>query len=122
MSALAKDSRGFKSNNAEDLSASHNIVSDYSTQEEMLQYKKPMKKRSHRKKEKLDLNPLRQKLNVLDSVLRILDLEVMEKRRALREEQARNDAVFILGRLVQLKKRKMILLCVVTMMMTFKNH
>ncbi|RZC79568.1 hypothetical protein C5167_003807 [Papaver somniferum] len=42
----------------EDLTSSGKISSDYYTQEEMLQFKKPKKKKSMRKKERLDLDAL----------------------------------------------------------------
>ncbi|KAI3880531.1 hypothetical protein MKX03_008795 [Papaver bracteatum] len=42
----------------EDLASSGKISSDYYTQEEMLQFKKPKKKKSMRKKERLDLDAL----------------------------------------------------------------
>ncbi|VFQ79586.1 unnamed protein product [Cuscuta campestris] len=45
-------------NHAEDLNSSGRVLTDYYTQEEMLQFKKPKKKKSLRKKEKLDINAL----------------------------------------------------------------
>ncbi|CAH9134789.1 unnamed protein product [Cuscuta epithymum] len=43
---------------AEDLNSSSRVLTDYYTHEEMLQFKKPKKKKSLRKKEKLDINAL----------------------------------------------------------------
>ncbi|CAN4114980.1 unnamed protein product [Withania somnifera] len=45
-------------NRMEDLNSSGKLLSDYYTQEEMVQFKKPKKKKSLRKKEKLDLDSL----------------------------------------------------------------
>jgi len=42
----------------EDLTSGAKMTSDYYTADEMLQFKKPKKKKSHRKKEKLDLDAL----------------------------------------------------------------
>ncbi|CAM8974442.1 unnamed protein product [Rhodiola kirilowii] len=56
---LPKRLQGSSTNNHfEDLSTSTKISSDYYTQEEMLQFKKPKKKKALRKKDKLDLEAL----------------------------------------------------------------
>lgn len=67
-------------------------MSDYYTQEEMLQFKKPKKKKSLRKKEKLDIDAL--EAEAKSSGLGLGDLGSRSDgiRQALREEQERNDA------------------------------
>ncbi|CAM8974421.1 unnamed protein product [Rhodiola kirilowii] len=50
--------RSSTNNHFEDLSTSTKISSDYYTQEEMLQFKKPTKKKALRKKDKLNLEAL----------------------------------------------------------------
>ncbi|KAL5785355.1 hypothetical protein ACOSQ2_007747 [Xanthoceras sorbifolium] len=76
----------------EDLSSSAKILSDYYTHEEMLQFKKPKKKKSLRKREKLDLDTL--EAEAVSSGLGVADLGSRNdgRRQAIREEQARSDA------------------------------
>ncbi|KAH7573656.1 hypothetical protein JRO89_XS03G0187700 [Xanthoceras sorbifolium] len=76
----------------EDLSSSAKILSDYYTHEEMLQFKKPKKKKSLRKREKLDLDAL--EAEAVSSGLGVADLGSRNdgRRQAIREEQARSDA------------------------------
>ncbi|KAM3731482.1 hypothetical protein ACB098_12G166500 [Castanea mollissima] len=78
-------------NHFEDLNAIGKITSDYYTQEEMLQFKKP-KKKSLRKKEKLDLDAL--EAEALSSGLGVGDLGSRNdaRRQAIREEQERAEA------------------------------
>ncbi|XP_050259977.1 SART-1 family protein DOT2-like [Quercus robur] len=76
----------------EDLNAIGKITSDYYTQEEMLNLKKPKKKKSLRKKEKLDLDVL--EAEALSSGLRVEDLGSWNdaRRQAIKEEQERVEA------------------------------
>lgn len=80
------------SNRIENLNASGKLLSDYYTQEEMLQFKKPKKKKSMRKKEKLDLEAL--EAEAISSGLGAEDLgsRMDGKRQALREEKERVEA------------------------------
>ncbi|TXG47329.1 hypothetical protein EZV62_026623 [Acer yangbiense] len=79
-------------NQFEDLSSSAKISSDYFTHEEMLQFKKPPKKKSLRKKEKLDLDAL--EAEAVSSGLGDADRGSRNdgRRQAIREEQERIDA------------------------------
>nr|XP_023906058.1 SART-1 family protein DOT2-like isoform X1 [Quercus suber] len=76
----------------EDLNAIGKITSDYYTQEEMLKFKKPKKKKSLRKKEKLDLDAL--EAEALSSGLGVGDLGSRNdaRRQAIKEEQERAEA------------------------------
>lgn len=67
-------------------------MSDYYTQEEMLQFKKPKKKKSLRKKEKLDIDALEAEAKSAGLGLGDLGSRSDGRRQALREEQERNDA------------------------------
>ncbi|KAM4077765.1 hypothetical protein ACJW30_12G165000 [Castanea mollissima] len=90
---LRKRLEGTSTNNHfEDLNAIGKITSDYYTQEEMLQFKKPKKKKSLRKKEKLDLDAL--EAEALSSGLGVGDLGSRNdaRRQAIREEQYRAEA------------------------------
>ncbi|KAG2721801.1 hypothetical protein I3760_02G098100 [Carya illinoinensis] len=79
-------------NHFEDLNSAGKISSDYFTQEEMLQFKKPKKKKSLRKKEKLDLDAL--EAEALSAGLGVGDLGPRKdaRRQATREEQERAEA------------------------------
>lgn len=79
-------------NQFEDLNVSNTISSDYYTHEEMLQFKKPKKKKSLRKKNKLDLDAL--EAEAIAAGLGVGDLGSRNdgKRQALREEQERSEA------------------------------
>ncbi|KAK7861151.1 sart-1 family protein dot2 [Quercus suber] len=97
--SLAKQRKNSKrlegaSNNIhfEDLNAIGKITSDYYTQEEMLKFKKPKKKKSLRKKEKLDLDAL--EAEALSSGLGVGDLGSRNdaRRQAIKEEQERAEA------------------------------
>lgn len=78
-------------NRFEDLNSIGKISSDYFTQEEMLQFKKPKKKKSLRKKEKLDLDAL--EAEARSAGLGVGDLGSRnDARQAIREEQERVEA------------------------------
>ncbi|CAN6726205.1 unnamed protein product [Malus baccata var. baccata] len=76
----------------EDLNMSGKISSDFYTQDEMLQFKKPKKKKSLRKREKLDLDAL--EAEAVSAGLGVEDLGSRNdaKRRASKEEQERLEA------------------------------
>ncbi|KAL0006875.1 hypothetical protein SO802_008377 [Lithocarpus litseifolius] len=76
----------------EDLNAIGKTTSDYYTQEEMLKFKKPKKKKALRKKEKLDLDAL--EAEALSSGLGVGDLVSRNdaRRQAIKEEQERAEA------------------------------
>ncbi|CAL1400149.1 unnamed protein product [Linum trigynum] len=79
------------SNRKEDLNSSGRISSDYYTQEEMVQFKKPKKKKSLRKKDKLDINAL--EAEAMSTGLGTGDLgSRSDSRRPAREEQERSEA------------------------------
>ncbi|KAA8535718.1 hypothetical protein F0562_030719 [Nyssa sinensis] len=87
---LRKRIQGVSTNNRfEDLNSSGRISSDYYTSEEMLQFKKPKKKKSLRKKEKLDIDAL--EAEAISAGLGVGDVGSRNdgKRRALKEEQQR---------------------------------
>lgn len=79
-------------NRLEDLSSSAKVTSDYYTHEEMLQFKKPKKKKAIRKKEKLDLDAL--EAEAVSTGLGVGDLGSRNegRRQAIREEQERSEA------------------------------
>ncbi|KAJ7980035.1 SART-1 family protein DOT2 [Quillaja saponaria] len=79
-------------NQFEDLNTSGNFSSDYYTHEEMLQFKKPKKKKSLRKKEKLDIDSL--EAEARSAGLGVADLGSRNdaKKQAIKEEQARFEA------------------------------
>ncbi|KAK4263438.1 hypothetical protein QN277_028841 [Acacia crassicarpa] len=83
---------GVSTNTFEDLNSSGKVSSDYYTHEEMLQFKKPKKKKSLRKKEKLDLNAL--EAEAVSAGLGVGDLGSRNdaKRQAIKEEQERLEA------------------------------
>ncbi|VVA20905.1 PREDICTED: U4/U6 U5 tri-snRNP-associated [Prunus dulcis] len=92
---LHKRIQGVPTNNRfEDLNMSGNVTSDFYTQEEMLQFKKPKKgkKKSLRKKEKLDLDAL--EAEAVSAGLGVADLGSRNdaKRQANKEEQERLEA------------------------------
>lgn len=91
---LRRRIQGVQANNStEDLNLSAKITSDYFTQEEMLQFKKPKKKKkSIRKKEKLDLDAL--EAEALSAGLGVEDLGSRKdgRRQAIREEQEKSEA------------------------------
>nr|GLL29199.1 SART-1 family protein DOT2 isoform X1 [Ipomoea trifida] len=79
-------------NHTEDLNSSSKILTDYYTQEEMLQFKKPKKKKSLRKKEKLDIDAL--EAEAISTGLGAGDLGTRndKTRQALKEEKERAEA------------------------------
>lgn len=92
---LRKRIQGVPTNNCfEDLNMSGNITSDFYTQEEMLQFKKPRKgkKKTLRKREKLDLDAL--EAEAVSAGLGVADLGSRNdtKRQANKEEQERLEA------------------------------
>ncbi|EEF45857.1 SART-1 family protein DOT2 [Ricinus communis] len=76
----------------EDLNSSGKMSSDFYTHEEMLQFKKPKKKKSLRKKEKLDIDAL--EAEAVSAGLGVGDLGSRSdgRRQAIREEQERSEA------------------------------
>ncbi|XP_042478368.1 SART-1 family protein DOT2-like isoform X3 [Macadamia integrifolia] len=80
------------SNHSEDINSSGKILSDYYTHEEMLQFKKPKKKKSLRKKEKLDLDAL--EAEAITAGLGMGDLGSRKdgKRKAAKEDQEKSEA------------------------------
>uniref|UniRef100_A0A5B6YXX9 Putative SART-1 family protein DOT2 n=1 Tax=Davidia involucrata TaxID=16924 RepID=A0A5B6YXX9_DAVIN len=90
---LRRRLQGVSTNNHfENLNSSGNISSDYYTHEEMLKFKKPKKKKSLRKKEKLDIDAL--EAEAISAGLGVGDVGSRKdgKRQALREEQQRLEA------------------------------
>lgn len=89
---LRRRIQGVSSNNLfEDLSSSGKITSDYYTHEEMLQFKKPKKKKSLRKKDKLDLDAL--EAEALSAGLGVGDLARKDgSRQAIRKEKENFEA------------------------------
>ncbi|XP_058770423.1 SART-1 family protein DOT2-like [Vicia villosa] len=86
---LRKRLTGVSTNNFEDLTSSGKVSSDYYSHEEMLQFKKPKKKKSLRKKDKLDINAL--EAEAISSGLGVGDLGSRKdaKRQAIKDEQER---------------------------------
>ncbi|CAK8564834.1 unnamed protein product [Lathyrus sativus] len=80
---------GVSTNNFEDLTSSGKVSSDYYSHEEMLQFKKPKKKKSLQKKDKLDINAL--EAEAISSGLGVGDLGSRKdaKRQAIKDEQER---------------------------------
>ncbi|XP_047154363.1 SART-1 family protein DOT2 [Vigna umbellata] len=80
---------GVSTNTFEDLTSSGKVSSDYYTHEEMLKFKKPKKKKSLRKKDKLDINAL--EAEAVSSGLGVGDLGSRNnvRRQAIKEEQER---------------------------------
>ncbi|KAF7824821.1 SART-1 family protein DOT2-like isoform X1 [Senna tora] len=89
---LRKRITGVSTNTFEDLNSSGKVSSDYYTHEEMLKFKKPKKKKSLRKKEKLDLNAL--EAEAVSAGLGVGDLGSRNdsRRQAAKEEQERQEA------------------------------
>nr|GMD54528.1 SART-1 family protein DOT2 [Ipomoea batatas] len=79
-------------NHTEDLNSSSRILTDYYTQEEMVQFKKPKKNISLRKKEKLDIDAL--EAEAISTGLGAGDLGTRndKTRQALKEEKERAEA------------------------------
>ncbi|XP_031117343.1 SART-1 family protein DOT2-like isoform X2 [Ipomoea triloba] len=79
-------------NHTEDLNSSSRILTDYYTQEEMLQFKKPKKNKSLRKKVKLDIDAL--EAEAISTGLGAGDLGTRndKTRQALKEEKERAEA------------------------------
>ncbi|KAL1213043.1 SART-1 family protein DOT2 [Cardamine amara subsp. amara] len=87
---LRKRIQGQTTNTFEDLNSSAKISSDYFSHEEMLQFKKPKKKKQLRKKEKLDLSAL--EAEAIASGLGTEDLGRKDGRRqAMKEEKERSE-------------------------------
>ncbi|XP_027353887.1 SART-1 family protein DOT2 [Abrus precatorius] len=83
---------GVSTNTFEDLTSSGKVSSDYYTHDEMLQFKKPKKKKSLRKKDKLDINAL--EAEAISSGLGVSDLGSRKdvRRQAIKDEQERLEA------------------------------
>ncbi|CAN0878381.1 SART-1 family protein DOT2 [Linum grandiflorum] len=82
---------GSTNNGTEDLNSAGKILSDYYSQEEMIQFKKPKKKKSLRKKDKLDIKALEEE--AIAEGLGVGDLGSRnDSRRKAREEQERHEA------------------------------
>ncbi|KAL8130661.1 hypothetical protein V2J09_019816 [Rumex salicifolius] len=79
-------------NKVDDLNSSVRVTSDYYTPEEMLQFKKPKKKKSLRKKEKFDIDAL--EAEAIAAGLGVSDLGSRSdpNRQAAKEEQKRSEA------------------------------
>ncbi|XP_015698022.1 SART-1 family protein DOT2 isoform X1 [Oryza brachyantha] len=76
----------------EDLTSAAKMASDYYTQAEMLQFKKPKKKKSLRKKEKLDLDALESEAIAAGLGVGDLGSRNDAKRQSAREEEQKADA------------------------------
>ncbi|KAI4331481.1 hypothetical protein MLD38_029669 [Melastoma candidum] len=76
----------------EDLTSSTKVSSDYYTQEEMLQFKKPKKKKSLRKREKLDLDALEAEAKTSGLGAGDLGSRNDGRRQAIKQDQDRIDA------------------------------
>ncbi|KAK7405693.1 hypothetical protein VNO78_07300 [Psophocarpus tetragonolobus] len=83
---------GVSTNTFEDLTSTGRVSSDYYTHEEMLKFKKPKKKKSLRKKDKLDINGL--EAEAVSSGLGVGDLGSRKdvRRQAIKDEQERLEA------------------------------
>lgn len=83
---------GVSTNTFEDLTSSGKVSSDYYTHEEMLKFKKPKKKKSLRKKDRLDINAL--EAEAVSSGLGVGDLGSRKdvRRQAIKDEQERLEA------------------------------
>ncbi|XP_055829840.1 SART-1 family protein DOT2 [Solanum dulcamara] len=79
-------------NRMEDLNSSGKLLSDYYTQEEMVQFKKPKKKKSLRKKEKMDLDALEAEAKSAGLGVGDLGSRNDRTRQVLKEEKERADA------------------------------
>lgn len=91
---LRKRLQGAPSNNrSEDLTATAKVSLDYYTQEEMVQFKKPKKKKSSmRRKEKLNLDALEAEAVAAGLGVGDLGSRNDRKRQAIREEEERSEA------------------------------
>ncbi|XP_060184696.1 SART-1 family protein DOT2 [Lycium barbarum] len=90
---LRKRLQGPSSKNlAEDLNSSGKLLSDYYTQEEMVQFKKPKKKKSLRKKEKMDLDALEAEAKSAGLGVGDLGSRNDKTRQVLKEEKERAEA------------------------------
>ncbi|KAJ8551672.1 hypothetical protein K7X08_021687 [Anisodus acutangulus] len=90
---LRKRIQGPSSKNlAEDLNSSGKLLSDYYTQEEMVQFKKPKKKKSLRKKEKMDLDALEAEAKSAGLGVGDLGSRNDKTRQVLKEEKERAEA------------------------------
>ncbi|KAK7271827.1 hypothetical protein RJT34_28040 [Clitoria ternatea] len=89
---LRKRLTGVSTNTFEDLTSTGKVSSDYYTHEEMLQFKKPKKKKSLRKRDKLDINAL--EAEAISSGLGAGDLGSRKdvRRQAVKDEQQRLEA------------------------------
>ncbi|KAK7283955.1 hypothetical protein RIF29_13705 [Crotalaria pallida] len=89
---LRKRLTGVSTNTFEDLSSSGKVSSDYYTSEEMLKFKKPKKKKSLRKKDKLDIIAL--EAEAVSSGLGVGDLGSRKdaRRQAMKDEQEKLEA------------------------------
>nr|KYP51608.1 U4/U6.U5 tri-snRNP-associated protein 1 [Cajanus cajan] len=83
---------GVSTNTFEDLTSSGKVSSDFYTHEEMLKFKKPKKKKSLRKKDKLDINAL--EAEAVSSGLGVGDLGSRKdiRRQAIKDEQEKLEA------------------------------
>ncbi|KAJ0243664.1 SART-1 family protein DOT2 [Hirschfeldia incana] len=88
---LRKRIQGQTTSTFEDLNSSAKVSSDYFSHEEMLRFKKPKKKKSLRKKDKLDISAL--EAEAIASGLAAEDLGSRKdgKRQALKEEKERSE-------------------------------
>ncbi|KAL0735716.1 hypothetical protein Bca4012_011926 [Brassica carinata] len=88
---LRKRIQGQTTSTFEDLNSSAKVSSDYFSHEEMLRFKKPKKKKSLRKKDKLDISAL--EAEAIASGLGAEDLGSRKdgKRQALKEEKERSE-------------------------------
>uniref|UniRef100_A0A0E0G730 SART-1 family protein n=1 Tax=Oryza nivara TaxID=4536 RepID=A0A0E0G730_ORYNI len=83
---------GFVQKKTEDLTSAAKMSSDYYTPDEMLQFKKPKKKKSLRKKEKLDLDALESEAIAAGLGTGDLGSRKDARRQAAREEEQKADA------------------------------
>ncbi|KAK4359948.1 hypothetical protein RND71_022177 [Anisodus tanguticus] len=89
---LRKRIQGPSSKNLADLNSSGKLLSDYYTQEEMVQFKKPKKKKSLRKKEKMDLDALEAEAKSTGLGVGDLGSRNDKTRQVLKEEKERAEA------------------------------
>lgn len=80
------------SNRGEDLNSIGKTSTDYYTQEEMTKFKKPKKKKSFRKKDKLDINALEAEAKAAGLGVEDLGSRKDGRRQILKEEQDRIEA------------------------------
>uniref|UniRef100_A0A1J3IXY7 SART-1 family protein DOT2 n=1 Tax=Noccaea caerulescens TaxID=107243 RepID=A0A1J3IXY7_NOCCA len=89
---LRKRIQGQTANTFEDLNSSAKVSSDYFSHEEMLQFKKPKKKKSLRKKDKLDVSALEAEAAASGLAAEDLGSRKDGKRQAMKEEKERYEA------------------------------